>query len=263
MQKLTAIITGASQGLGKSFAIELASRNIDLVLVSLPDPALAPLAAYLSGNFGVRVTSVLLDLCDSAQCAALFGDLRRQGIVADILINNAAIGNLDRFADKCTAFYKKQIELNTISPVLLTHLFLSQVRENNASYVLNVGSLGGTFIVPMKQVYGATKSFISYFTRCLQVEMAAGNTRFCLLTPGGINTRPELLVQNGRLKGIARATILEPERVARAAVSGMFNGKKEVVPGMLNRALLWLDKLLPPAIRNNIIRQKMLGAKSH
>ena len=128
-----------------------------------------------------------------------------------------AIGNWGWFEEKSAVFYKKQIELNVITPVLLTKMFLEQTRKDTRSYILNVGSLGGTFVVPKKGVYGATKSFISYFTKCLRIELSHTNVQVSLLSPGGINTKPELLVLNHSLRGISKATILEPEEVAKAA----------------------------------------------
>ena len=111
--------------------------------------------------------------------------------------------------------------------------------------------------MPMKQVYGATKSFISYFTRCLQLEQSGTKVHISLLSPGGINTKPELLVLNHSLKGISRATILEPEEVAKVAIDGLLKGKKEIVPGALNRMLLILDMIIPAFFKEMIMRRNL------
>lgn len=258
MNKLTAIVTGASEGLGKSLALELAGRGIHLVLVALPDSGLNELAEYIKRNYGVGVYHFESDLTNADSCQSLFSNLKALNIKADILINNAGLGNLNSFADRDIAFYKMQIELNVIAPVLLTRLFLDQINKKQECYLLNVGSLGGQFLVPKKQVYGATKSFISYFTRCLQVELAGTPVKISLLCPGGINTKPELLVLNSQLKGIARHTIMEPEQVAGKAIDGMLKGKKEIVPGMLNRLLLKLNLILPKFLKNRIIRNNII-----
>jgi short-subunit dehydrogenase len=257
MQQLTAIITGASEGLGKSFAIELARRNTNLMLVALPNSGLPQLAAYLRKNFNIRVDEMEMDLTDSTRYPEIFARLQLNGLTAHMLINNAGLGNWSWFEDKGTAFYKTQIELNVITPVLLTRLFLEQADAAATSYILNVGSLGGLFVVPKKQVYGATKSFIRYFTKCLQLELSGSKVRISLLSPGGINTKPELLVMNNKLKGIAKATILEAEDVARIAINGLLKGKKEIVPGAMNQLLVLLNSMLPGLVKERIIRSRL------
>ncbi|MEE1944751.1 SDR family NAD(P)-dependent oxidoreductase [Pedobacter sp. KR3-3] len=255
--KLTAIVTGASEGLGKSFAFELASRAINLVLVALPNSGLPQLANFIRINFNIEVTEFELDLTQTENCETIFNTLQQQRITADFLINNAGLGNWSWFEEKQIDFYKKQIDLNITSTVLLTRLFLDQINKQQPSYILNVGSLGGRFVVPRKLVYGATKSFISYFTRCLQLEQVNSLVKVSLLSPGGINTKPELLVLNHALKGISKATILEPEQVAKKAIDGLLKGKKEIIPGQINRLLVFFDLLLPNFIKALIIKRKL------
>ena len=257
MQQLTAIVTGASEGLGKAFAVELARRKINLLLVSLPDSGLNHLAAYLQKNFEVRVDFLEKDLTVTESYAEIFDHLKQQNLTAHILINNAGLGNWDWFADKSTGFYKKQIELNVTTPVLLTRLFLDQVDKTTTSYILNVGSLGGLFVVPKKQVYGASKSFIRYFTKCMQLELHGTNVKMSLLSPGGINTRPEIMMMNQKLKGIAKATIFEAEDVACIAIDGLFKGKKEIIPGAANKLLVFLNGILPGFVKDAIIKSKL------
>ncbi|HEY0055682.1 MAG TPA: SDR family NAD(P)-dependent oxidoreductase [Pedobacter sp.] len=257
MKNSTALITGASEGLGKSFAFELAGRNINLVLVSLPGSGLHDLAKFIRLNLNVEVTCLELDLTVTENYSNIFEALKCRGIVADILINNAGIGNWSWFEDKDNNFYKTQIDLNITSTVLLTRLFLDHIDKKCKSFILNVGSLGSRFVVPKKLVYGATKSFISYFTRCLQIEQTGSNTSVSLLSPGGINTKPELLVLNHTLTGISKATILEPEEVAKVAIDGLFKGRKEIIPGAINKILVILDNLLPASLKEIIIRKKL------
>ncbi|WP_316785277.1 SDR family NAD(P)-dependent oxidoreductase [Pedobacter frigiditerrae] len=257
MEQLTALITGASEGLGKSFAIESAKRGLNLVLVSLPNSGLEYLANYLRVNFNTQVFCIEIDLTESTSASEIFERLQVQQIDVNVLINNAGIGNWSWFEDKNNEFYKTQIDLNITNTVLLTRLFLKHIDKKLPNYILNVGSLGGHFIVPKKQVYGATKSFIGYFTRCLRLELSGTNVRVSLLSPGGINTKPELLVMNNNLEGFAKATILEADFVAKAAMDGMLKGKKEIIPGFANRLLVLLDKILPAFLKEIIIRRKL------
>lgn len=257
MPQLTAIVTGASEGLGKAFAVELAKRGHNLLLVSLPNTGLGNLASYLQKTFDIRADILELDLTAPHSPEHIFTYLSKQKLTAHILVNNAGLGNWDWFTDKETAFYKKQIDLNITTPVLLTRLFLGQVDTAVTSYILNVGSLGGLFVVPKKQVYGASKSFMRYFTRCMQLELTGTNVKMSLLSPGGINTRPEIILMNQKLKGIAKATIFEADEVARIAVDGMFKGKKEIIPGAANKLLVFLNGILPDFIKDAIIKGKL------
>ncbi len=257
MKRLTALITGASEGLGKSLAFELAERRMDLILISLPNSGLPQLVDFIKVNFAVQITYFEFDLTQAEQCSAIFDELHQKKITVDVLINNVGLGNWSWFEEKDSYFYKKQIDLNITCTVLLTKHFLSQIDKENQSYILNVGSLGGRFIVPRKLVYGATKSFISYFTKCLQLEQYGSNVHVSLLSPGGINTKPELLVLNHTLKGLSKATILEPEQVAKVAIDGLMKGKKEIVPGKMNKLLVLLDLLLPTFFKDFIIKRKL------
>ena len=257
MPQLTAIITGASEGLGKAFAVDLAKRGHNLLLVSLPNTGLGHLAAYLQKTFDIKVDVLELDLTALGSPERVFSYLSEQKLTAHILINNAGLGNWDWFTDNNIAFYKKQIDLNITAPVLLTRLFLGQVNAAVTSYILNVGSLGGLFVVPKKQVYGASKSFMRYFTRCMQMELTGTNVKMSLLSPGGINTRPEIILMNQKLKGIAKATIFEADEVARIAIDGLFKGKKEIIPGAANKLLVFLNSVLPDFIKDAIIKGKL------
>ena len=254
---MIAIVTGASEGLGKALAFELAGRGINLVLVALPASGLQQLARFIRLNFNVRVIYVEGDLTNSTTCTSLFEMLEQQGVKADMLINNAGLGNWSRFEEKDVQFYKKQIDLNITSTVLLSRLFIGQAVAGRTIYLMNVGSLNSYFVVPRKQVYGACKSFVSHFTRCLQLEQADKNVRISLLSPGATNTKPELLVINHRLKGISAQSVLEPEVVAKAAVDGLLKGKKEIVPGAVNRGLLVLNRMLPNFIKEIIVRKQL------
>ncbi len=257
MKNLTALITGASEGLGKSFAIECAQLGFNLVLVSLPETGLEFLANYLRRNFGVQVFCMETDLTRNNSDVEIFKLLETNKLRVNVLINNAGIGNWSWFEEKDPDFYRAQIELNVTNTVLLTRSFLSHIDKSEPSYILNVGSLGGHFVVPKKQVYGATKSFIGYFTRCLQLELKSTNVRVSLLSPGGINTKSELLVMNKNLKGFAKATILEADFVAKVAIQGMMKGKKEIIPGFANRLLLTVDKVIPSFWKEILMRRNL------
>ena len=257
MNKLTALVTGASQGLGKSFAFELASKKIDLILVSLPSSGLPELASFIRRNFDIEVVYIEADLTKMENISDIFRTLKDSRLVPDILINNAGSGNTSWFLEKDINFYKDQIDLNITGTVLLTRLFLDQVNYTTPVYILNVSSLGGVYIVPGKQVYGATKAFINYFTKCLRLERSNTNLNISLLIAGGIDTSPEQLVLHDKLKGISKASILEPDRVARNAINGLLKGKQVIIPGTVNKILVMAHSLIPSFVKDFVINKKV------
>src|SRR4051812_26973488 len=112
------MITGASEGLGKAFAFELASKKFDLILIALPDTGLQFLASFIRKNFEIDVIYFEFDLTNITNHIFLFDELSKKNINVQMLVNNAGIGNWSWFEDKSIMFYKKQIELNVLAPVL-------------------------------------------------------------------------------------------------------------------------------------------------
>ena len=153
------LITGASEGFGKALAIECASRNMNLILVALPGSGLNNLAGYIEKNYDVHVLFFEHNLCNKEECYRIFDEVNEKGIIVNVLINNAGMGGTHFFDERDAEYYNRQIELNVTAPTLLTHLFLNTLEHNTPSYILNVSSLAGLFSLPLKQVYGGTKSY--------------------------------------------------------------------------------------------------------
>ena len=158
MSKAYTIITGASEGLGKAFAIECASRQMNLILVSLPNSGLTELSNFIRTNFKVAVIAFEKDLSFSPACYDLFLEIERLKFPVNILINNAGMGSTVLFDEGSPEFYEKQIRLNVLATTVITHLFIKNLPERSPAHILNVGSLASFFYLPKKQVYGGTKS---------------------------------------------------------------------------------------------------------
>ena len=190
------IITGASEGLGKSFAIECAGRQMNLILVSLPGSGLTELAIFIRRNFKVSVITFEKDLSVSAACYELFLEIEKLGVSTNMLINNAGMGNTGLFDEGSPEFYEKQIGLNVVATTVITHLFVKSLKGKMPSFILNVGSLASFFYLPKKQVYGATKSYIYYFSKSLKKELKSKGVFVSVLCPGGINTNLSVTLIN-------------------------------------------------------------------
>ena len=181
------LITGASDGFGKALAIECARRKMNLVLVALPGPELANLAKFIRKNFRVDVKIFEKDLTCEPHCYDLLLEILHSNLHVNILINNAGIGNTQVFSETSPEFFKRQIKLNVIATTLLTSLFIPELKKYGPSYLLNIGSLSSFFYLPKKQVYGATKSFIYFFSKCLRHELEHENISVSVACPGGMN----------------------------------------------------------------------------
>jgi uncharacterized protein len=252
--KLYTLVTGASEGLGKAFALECAKRGRDLVLVALAESGLDNLAAFIRKNFPVSVLVFEMDLSDPASCQMLFAEVNNQSICLQMLINNAGIGSTISFSESSIEFYERQIKLNVLATTIITRLFIGNLECHTPSYILNVGSMASFFFLPRKQVYGATKSYIHYFSKSLRKEVRRNGIQVSVLCPGGINTNLSVTLLNRTGSWLSQQAVLNPERVAEIAMNGLLKGKPVIIPGTINNLFMFLDKILPEFIKNPITR---------
>ncbi|MFN2440888.1 MAG: SDR family NAD(P)-dependent oxidoreductase [Chitinophagaceae bacterium] len=253
-----ALITGASEGLGKYLAIECAVRNINLVLVALPGSRLKQLSQFIIKKYGVHVVCIEKDLSCEAGCAEVFAEVKAQGISIYILINNAGIGGTFFFDQRNTAYYSKVIALNVVAPTVLSRLFLEDLKKSGSSFIMNVSSLAGMFQLPKKQVYCGTKSYLIAFSKSLRKELKDQHISVSVLCPGGMNTSWQLTMDN-RTTGtwISRQSILYPQQVAAIAIKKMLAKKEIIIPGLCNQLFLFLDRIIPKKLKNFLTAYQM------
>src|SRR5258705_3266072 len=257
-----ALITGASEGFGKALALECAARNMDLVLVALPGSGLSSLCCYIERNFGVTTYHLEHDLSKKEECYELFNKINHLQISVNTIINNAGIGGTHYFDERDTEFYYKQIELNVVSPTLLTHLFLQHLSQHTPAYILNVSSLASFFYLPKKQVYGGTKSYLVAFSRSLRRELKSRGISVSVICPGGMNTNPQMVFQNLNIHGLGRWSIMNPEAVAKTAIDGMLKNKEIIIPGFWNKLFMLFVKKLPKCYKERLTDRSMKESKT-
>jgi uncharacterized protein len=267
MEKLHyTLITGASLGLGRALSIACAQRGMSLVLVALPHSGLPELSTEIRSRFGVDVVAIEKDLCRSQSCSEVLEFVKRAGLKISCLINNAGGGSTELFAAGKLATYEKQIELNVLATVQLTHLFLELLREGTPAYVLNVGSLAAYFTVPQKGIYSASKSFVLSFSKTLREELRKENISVSVVCPSGMPTNPLSIqmIRGGSL--FTRVSCMAPERVAQMAIQGMLARKRVIIPGTINRLFLAIDKILPLFLKrlllNSVMKRLREGAEN-
>jgi short-subunit dehydrogenase len=240
-----ALITGASRGLGKALAIECARRNMNVVMVALPGEGLTDLASYLMSAYNVSAIAIETDLCAEGGCREVVNKVAALALPVNMLINNAGVGGTGLFSEGCMEHYERLIRLNIIATTTLTRSFVETLKQNAPSHILNVGSLASFFCLARKQVYGATKSYICYFSRSLRRELMREKVFVSVLCPGGMYTNDDASQMLRMGNYIARASGMMPEEVARITMHELIRRKEIILPGLINRSFLLLNSILP------------------
>jgi short-subunit dehydrogenase len=184
----TALVTGASSGIGAGIARELASRGAGVVLVARRLDRLEQLAAELSDTHGVPALAIAHDLTAEGSAADLARKIEERGLTIDMLVNNAGFATHGAFVDEDAARVHDEITLNVTAVVELTHAFLPGMVERNRGFVVNVASTGAFQPVPTMAVYGATKAFVLSFTEALWGELEGTDVAALALCPGATDT---------------------------------------------------------------------------
>lgn len=251
---LFALITGASNGIGKSIAEELASRNYNLLLVALPNSNLDKVAEDLENKYSVRVHYFEIDLTTEDAPKTLYNWFKKNDYKICILVNNAGIGHEGLFESTSYSFIENMMKLNMNAVVHLTYLFLPELRSCKDAYILNVGSLASFGPIPFKIIYTGSKSFVFFFTRALREELLNSSIKVSILCPGPVFTNEKVERRTNSKGVIAKMMVMTAKEVASIAVIKMLKGKPVIIPGTLNRFLLIFQKFIP---LNN--QMKILG----
>ncbi|HYM08218.1 MAG TPA: SDR family oxidoreductase [Terriglobales bacterium] len=230
----TALITGASGGIGYELARLFAGDHHNLVLVARNGPRLAQVADELQRQFGITVRTFALDLTEPDAPRSLFAQLQTQGIAVDILVNNAGYGQFGEFADVAAEESLGQIQLNITALTYLTRLFLAPMLERHSGRIMNVASTAGFQPGPLMAVYYATKAYVISFSEALANELAGKGVTVTCLCPGATETGFAGRAGNDQTRLFKSLRPMDAKAVARAGYRGLLKGKTLVIPGMRN-----------------------------
>ena len=241
-----ALITGASKGIGKCIAKELASRKQPVLLVARSENLLQELASNLSAKFGVSADYLAIDLSMPDAPAQVYGWCERKGYSVHILVNNAGYGLSGPMDRHSWAENSNMMQVNMFTLVGLCQTFLPMLRRQSRSYILNIASSAAYQAVPNLSIYSATKAFVLRFSRGLHQELAKSNVSVTCISPGATDTEFTVRAQIGE-KGLKAAQKLNmsPEIVAKMAVDAMYACKTELITGWVNKTGAFLAWLLP------------------
>jgi short-subunit dehydrogenase len=247
-----ALITGASKGIGKSIAIELAKRGINQVLIARSEELLIQLSKELEKEHSIKALHFACDLTENDACEKVVEFIKRQGIDIHILVNNAGYGLWGNFHELSLNGQMNMMHLNMTFIVKLTYMLLPDLMKRERSYILNVASTAAHQAVPSLSVYSATKSFLLSFSRGIRLELKQSSVSVTCLCPGGTDT--EFIARAGlhHMEKTAERFSMDPQTVALAGIEGMFERRAEVVPGFLNAAGAAVGRILPKFVAENV-----------
>ncbi len=236
-----AVVTGASQGLGKSFAENLAKNKINLILVSLPGQQLKELSEELEEIYRIRVHYYEVDLSVNENVMKLT-DWLNASFEIHILINNAGLGGTKKFVDATPDYINTILQVNVAATSLITHQLLPNLLRQPKAYILNVSSMAAFSPIGFKTVYPASKTFIHSFSRGLHEELKDTSVFVSVVNPGAMKTNTDVCRRIEKQGILGKLTLLDPDKVAAYCIRQLF--KKDSVI-MVNPVSWLMMKILP------------------
>ena len=240
----TALVTGASSGIGKAMAQDLAQRGAHLILTARSEGALQSLAAELRTRFKVNVSVIAADLAQAGAAAGLMQAVTAQGLSVDLLVNNAGFGKWGAFQEIETDANGEMIQLNITSLVELTRLCLPAMTARREGGVINVASTAAFVPLSYAAVYSAAKTFVLYFSEALWGECRGTGVHVMALCPGGTATNFAVVASDVAALSTARPGMDTPEMVAGAGLDAFLQGRVYLITGKSNQSIAFLPRFL-------------------
>ncbi|MDU0369830.1 SDR family NAD(P)-dependent oxidoreductase [Hymenobacter endophyticus] len=248
----TALITGASRGIGRAMALELAQRGYDVLLTARSEPQLNEVAAE-ARKLGRAAQVLPLDLASPGAAEQLAAWATAQTTELAVLVNNAGYGLWGRFEDLSLAEQQDMLQLNMHLPVALTHALLPTLRRQLKAYILNVASTAAYQAVPTLTLYAASKAFLLSFSRGLRYELRDTSVSVTCLSPGATTTDfAGRAGMNAELQATANKVSMTPAQVAQAGIGALLAGEAELIPGALNKVSATLTSFVPKSLTERI-----------
>ncbi|MEM9483134.1 MAG: SDR family oxidoreductase [Cyanobacteria bacterium P01_F01_bin.116] len=242
--KNTALVTGASSGIGAELARLHAAKGGDLVLIARREQVLNELKADLEGKYGIQAMVIAADLAQPDAAENIFAVTEAAGIQVDILMNNAGFGGHGKFYERDLAKDQAMMQVNMVSLVNLTHLYLQGMVQRNSGKLLHVASTAGFLPGPLQAVYYATKAFVISFSQAIAQELSDTHITSTVLCPGAVATG---FVAAGDLDGTSLwDNAASPESVAQCGYDAMMKGELvKINEPSLSFMLNWVIPFLP------------------
>lgn len=255
LQGKTALVTGASRGIGRAIALELARQGISrLLLVARNETQLVALADEIQ-SFGVEAISLPVDLTQSTSINKTIAQSWQQYGPIDLLINCAGVAYQAPFLQIKLPKVYEEISLNLMGMVTVTSLLARRMAHRGQGTIVNVSSLMGKIAAPTFSTYSATKFAILGFTQALRRELASHNVNVVALLPSLTDT--DMVREQQRFKWVR---LMTPEQVAQALIIGLRRGDREIIVGWQSRLALWCQRFAPWLLDRIIMLASPLSA---
>jgi len=253
----TAVVTGASSGIGADIARELARRGLGVTLVARRAERLKALAEELTEAHKVRAEVLAADLTDADARAAIPGELAGRGLRVDVLVNNAGLSTVGPVHAGDRARELDMVRTDVEAVVDLCSLFLPGMVERKRGAVLNVASTAAFQPIPGQAGYGASKAFVLSYSQALQGELRGTGVTVTVLCPGPVKTEFDQVAGfTESFEDLApKMMIVTPAAVAAAAVDGLDRGRSVVIPGTANVVLAHAARLTPRSVLVPLLAQ--------
>ena len=247
----TALVTGASAGIGRAFAVALAAKGSDVVLVARDGARLEGLASELRSAHHVRALPLVADLVTDEGLAVVEARLRNDDDPVDLLVNNAGMGTYGKFAGLDLEREDYEIRLNVLALVRLTHAALRGMTERGQGAIVNISSLAAYQPEPSSATYGATKAFVNSFSHALHEEARGTGVHVMVVCPGYTHTEfhERAGLGTSRLPEFAWQTA---EEVVATALRDLDRHRSVSIPGALNKAVGAFSSVAPAGISRRI-----------
>lgn len=262
------LITGASGGIGEAIANRLAQRKKNLLLIARNSEKLEKLCIELSGKFDIDVQFIAADLSKAGTAEKIFKETQKRGLEIEMLINNAGIGSGGEFSELSLSSELDMLQLNIISVVALTHLFLPQMQQRKNGTIVNIASMASFAPVPYMATYAASKAFVRSFTEAITQECKPCKVHILLFCPGltKTNFNSAAGIDNEKAVGLSsdykNAPSQTPQQVAQEVLNALDRRKYIAISGKLNRVAAKLTAILPNRLITSIFARmyrKKLG----
>lgn len=242
----TALVTGASSGIGRCIAHQLAEHGSNLVLVSRSRDELAELALELTEAHGVAVEVLAVDLTDQSGVERVVRRIRNVAKPVNLVVNNAGAGTVGPLADLPAEREAEIVRLNVLAVLQLSRAAAGAMKARGSGTILNMTSLAAYAPIPYFAVYGATKAFVLSLTLALREELRGSGVSVTAIAPGFVNTDfgDKAGVRNPPLRWL----YADADRVAREGLKGAARGRAMVLPGLTVLAGSVVAQLAPPSV---------------
>jgi short-subunit dehydrogenase len=249
----TALITGASTGIGHELSKIFAKKGYDLVLVARDGQRLAKIATKLESQYGITATTMAKDLSQPSAPGDIYNTVVDEKIGIDVLVNNAGSGHYGRFIDTDLRKIQDEIQLNITTLTTLCRLFGADMVKKGAGSILNVSSTAAFQPGPLMGNYYASKGYVLMLSEALNYELKGDGVTITVLCPGP--TQTEFFKRSNMTEtNLARGPwVMSAADVAQAGFDGLMKGKTIVIPGMINKLIVFLIRFTPRRLAPAIV----------